>query len=126
MDKLLRVIVALPAVLFVVTGLRWITDPVDAAAKLGMPLLDGVGRSSQIGDMAAFFLTLGILILIALITSRRSWYYPAILMLGLAALLRLLAWLFHDAALAIHLIAPEIIIACLLLFASRRLGKQES
>ena len=124
MNKILRVIVALPGILFVVTGLRWLVDPSAAAAQFGMPLLDGVGRSSQIGDMSGFFLTLGILILIALITSKRSWYYPAIILLVITAIGRVLAWLVHDAALAVDMIAPEVIIACLLLFASRKLANQ--
>jgi len=124
MNKILRVIVALPGILFVVTGLRWLVDPSAAAAQLGMPLLDGVGRSSQIGDMSGFFLTLGIIILIALITSKRSWYYPAIILLVITAIGRVLAWLVHDAALAVDMIAPEVIIACLLLFASRKLADQ--
>ena len=124
MNKILRVIVALPGILFVVTGLRWLVDPSAAAAQFGMPLLDGVGRSSQIGDMSGFFLTLGIIILIALITSKRSWYYPAIILLVITAIGRVLAWLVHDAALAVDMIAPEVIIACLLLFASRKLADQ--
>ena len=124
MNNILRVIVALPGILFVVTGLRWLVDPSAAAAQLGMPLLDGLGRSSQIGDMSGFFLTLGIIILIALITSKRSWYYPAIILLVITAIGRVLAWLVHDAALAVDMIAPEVIIACLLLFASRKLADQ--
>ncbi|EED33393.1 hypothetical protein NOR53_1353 [gamma proteobacterium NOR5-3] len=125
MKSVLRLLVALPAVLFVVTGLRWLVDPSKAAAQLGMPLLDGLGRSSQIGDLSGFFLTLGMLILIAVITARRVWYYPAIMLLGIAALARLLAWLFHDATLAIEMIAVELVVACLLLLASRTLTERE-
>ena len=124
MNKVLRVIVALPGILFVVTGLRWLVDPASAAAQFGMPLLDGLGRSSQIGDLASFFLTLGMLILIALITAKRVWYYPAVMLLVFPAVSRILAWLIHDAAPAVEMIAPEIIIACLLLFASRRLAEE--
>ena len=124
MNKVLRVIVALPGILFVVTGLRWLVDPAAAAAQFGMPLLDGLGRSSQIGDMASFFLTLGVLILIALISAKRVWYYPPIMLLAFTAIGRILAWLVHDAAPAVEMIAPEIIIACLLLFASRRLAAE--
>jgi hypothetical protein len=125
MNKVLRVIVALPAILFIVTGLRWLVAPAPVAAEFGMPLLDGVGRSSQIGDLSAFFLTLGMLILIALITSKRSWYYPPIMLLVFTAIGRIVAWLIHDAALAVNLIAPEVIVACLLLFASRRLTVED-
>tara|TARA_R110000782_G_scaffold99709_6_gene185606 strand:- start:999 stop:1397 length:399 start_codon:yes stop_codon:yes gene_type:complete len=120
-NKILRVIVALLGVLFVLIGLRWLIDPSSAAVQLGMPLLDGLGRSTQIGDFFAFFLTLGTFILIALITSKRVCYYPAIMLLGIAAVGRILAWLIHDAALAIDMIVPEIVIASILLFAARRL-----
>jgi hypothetical protein len=120
-NKILRVIVALLGVLFVLIGLRWLIDPSSAAVQLGMPLLDGLGRSTQIGDFSAFFLTLGTFILIALITSKRVCYYPAIMLLGIAAVGRVLAWLIHDAALAIDMIVPEIVIASFLLFAARRL-----
>lgn len=124
MNKVLSVVVALPGIMFIVTGLRWLVDPSAAAAQFGMPLLEGLGRSSQIGDMASFFLTLGTLILIALITAKRVWYYPPIMLLTVTAAGRILAWLVHDAAPAIEMIAPEIIIACLLLLASRRLAQQ--
>jgi hypothetical protein len=38
---------------------------------------------------------------------------------------RILAWLVHDAALAVDLIAPEIIVGVILLVASRRLPEQD-
>lgn len=122
MNKVLSVVVALLGVLFLVIGLRWLVDPAAAAGSLGMPLLDGIGRSTQIGDMTAFFLTLAISILLALITSRRTWYYPACMLLGIAAFGRILAWAVHDAAFAIDMIAAEILITAILLFASRRLA----
>lgn len=125
MNKVLSVIVALLGVLFVVIGLRWLIDPLAAGGQLGMPLLEGIGRSTQIGDLSAFFLTVGASLLFAVITAKRTWYYPAIMLLGFAAVGRVLAWSFHDAALAIDLIAPEVIIACFLLFASRRLTVQD-
>ena len=75
MNKVLNVLVALVGVLFLLSGLRWLFDPTAAAATLGMPLLDGVGRSTQIGDMAAFFLTLGLLIMMGLVTPSAA-YWP--------------------------------------------------
>lgn len=123
MNKILTVVVGLLGLMFLLIGLRWLFDPSGAAGQLGMPLLDGVGRSTQIGDFAAFFLTLGVLILLALVTSQRTWYYPAAILLGIAAVGRVLAWAVHDATLALDLIVPEVIIAAVLLLASRRLGK---
>ena len=92
---------------------------------MDMELLDGIGRSTQIGDLATFFLALGMMILVGLITSQRRWFHvPALMLLG-AAIFRVLAWLLHDAALAGQLIAVELVVACLLLFAASRLTARE-
>ena len=120
----LRAIVLLCGVLFIVTGLRWLLAPAGVAPEFGLVLSSGIGLSSQIGDMSAFFLTLGVCILMGLITQRAIWYYPPIILLSLTAVGRLLAWLLHDAALAMNLIAPEVIVALILLIASRRLPAQ--
>jgi hypothetical protein len=125
MKKILWICVALLGVLFLTTGLRWLVAPEGVAAQLGMPLLDGVGRSAQIGDMGAFFLALGLFVICALTTAKRVWFYPAIVLLGLAALSRTVAWLFHGAPLAVDVIVPEVLITLLLLFASPRLAEQD-
>lgn len=123
MNKILSVLVVLPALLFVVTGVRWLVDPAGSAPQLGMALDEGLGLSTQVGDLSSFFLTLGICMLTAVVTGRRTWYHPPILLLSLAAIGRLVAWLVHDAALAPQ-IGVEILIAILLLVASRRLPRQ--
>ena len=125
MNRILRALVALPGIFFVVMGLRWLVDPAGAAGDMDMELLDGIGRSTQIGDLATFFLALGMMILVGLITSQRRWFHvPALMLLG-AAIFRVLAWLLHDAALAGQLIAVELVVACLLLVAASRLTARE-
>ena len=121
MNKILKVLVVLPAILFVVVGLRWLVAPAGVAPMFGLTLADGVGLSSQDGDMSAFFLTLGVCMLVALVSGSRSWYYPPVLLLLLTAIGRILAWLLHDATLAVDLIGVEIVVAVILLVASRRL-----
>jgi hypothetical protein len=112
------------AVSFLVTGLRWLLAPVGVAPTFGLTLDQGVGLSSQVGDMSAFFLTLATCLLIALISGHLSWYYPAIMLLSFTAIGRIVAWLVHDAALALGLIAPEVVVSIILLVASRRLSKE--
>ena len=124
-NKVLRVVAALPGILFVVMGVRWVIDPAAAAAEVGMPLLEGVGLSTQIGDLGAFFLTMGLLILIGVTTLKRVWFYPPMMLLGLAASFRIIAWLGQGAALAGSLIAAEIIIATLLLVSTLRLCEKD-
>ena len=124
MNIAIRLLVLLCGILFLVTGLRWLLAPAGVAPEFGLVLGTGVGLSSQVGDMSAFFLTLGVCILMGLTTQRTLWYYPPIILLSLTAVGRILAWLLHDAALATNLIAPEIIVALILLTASRRLPAQ--
>ena len=125
MNRLLKLLVLLPAILFLVTGLRWLLAPAGVAPEFGLSLAQGVGLSSQVGDMSAFFLLLGICMLTALVNERRTWYYPPVILLLLTALGRILAWLLHDAALAVDLIAPEIVVSVILLVASRRLPQRD-
>jgi len=117
----IKLLVLLFGILFLVTGLRWLLAPAGIAPDFGLALGSGMGLSSQVGDMSAFFLTLGVCMLTGLTTQRSVWYYPPIMLLLLTAVGRVLAWLLHDAALATQLIAPEVIVSLVLLFASRRL-----
>jgi hypothetical protein len=124
MNKVLKLLVLLPAILFLVTGIRWLVAPAGIAPNFGLTLADGIGLSSQIGNMAGFFLTLGSCMLIALISERRSWYYPPMMLLAITALGRVLAWLLHDATLAGSQIMVEVVVAFILLVASRRLPQE--
>ena len=121
MNTAIKLLVLLFGILFLVTGLRWLLAPAGIAPDFGLALGSGIGLSSQVGDMSAFFLTLGVCMLMGLTTQRSVWYYPPIILLSLTAVGRVLAWLIHDAALATQLIAPEVIVSLVLLFASRRL-----
>ena len=68
----LRLAVQGLGVFFALQGVGWLVAPARLAASLGMPLLDGLGRSTQIGDFASFFLTAGGLLLFWRNFRRRS------------------------------------------------------
>ena len=125
MNKILKLVVALLALVFASIGLRWLVAPEGVAAEFGMTLMQGLGLSSQIGDLGAFFLSLAIFILLALTTDRRSWYYPPIILLGLTAIMRTMAWMFHGASLAVDMIAVEIIACVILYLGSIRLADED-
>ena len=123
--RLFSLIVMLPGLLFVVMGLRWLVDPAGIAPSLGLTLETGFGLSSQVGDLSAFFLVAGLSILIALTTRTRSWYYPPVMLLLIAATGRLIAWLVHGAAFVPETIAFEVVVAALLVIASRYLPARQ-
>jgi hypothetical protein len=125
MTKVLKVVVALLAVIFASFGLRWLVAPEGVAAEFGMTMMEGLGLSSQIGDLGAFFLSLAIFILLALTSGRRFWYYPPIILLGLTAVMRTMAWMFHGASLAVDMIAAEIIACVVFYLGSIRLADKD-
>jgi hypothetical protein len=117
MRSTLRIVTILMGAGFALQGVGWLVAPDRAAATLGMPVLDGLARSTQFGDFAAFFLTLGLSILAGSASGRgRLLYFPAAL-LASAAFGRVVAWAVHGAAFATTFILVEIGASLLLLAA---------
>jgi hypothetical protein len=125
MKKTLRVLSILVGAMFLVQALRWLADPGAAAEALGMELLTGVGASTQIGDIGAFFLSIAIMVGIAQRPGAGHWLYPAALLLFAAAVMRALAWATGSADFAPQFIAPEIVMGSIL-FLAARLRAEES
>jgi hypothetical protein len=121
MNKALRVITLLPGILFLLIGLQWVFAPADAAAQLGMPLLDVASRGSQIADEAGFFIACGIFIILGVVTLQRQWLYAGAMLVGIAGVARILATLLHDAAMVTSSMAIEVIVPAILLTAAIRI-----
>ena len=122
--KVFRVVLALPAILFIVMGVRWLVNPAGIAPELGLKLETGLGLSSQIGDLASFFLVAGLCLLIGLVTSNRTWFYRAAMLLLIAAIGRTVAWVMHGAAFAPQ-IAFEIVVASMILIGAKFLADSD-
>ena len=120
--KLLRLLTLLTGLLFTLTGVQWWVMPDAVAPQFGLTLDTGLGLSSQIGDMSAFFLLLGFCAFMALVTRRGVWYTPAIVLLVLTAIGRIIAWVVHGAAFATDQIALELIVAVVYWLAARSLA----
>jgi hypothetical protein len=115
MTRVLRVATLLLGIGFTLQGVGWLVAPERAAAGLGMSLLDGLGRSTQIGDFAAFFAAVGLCILAGLQRQEPVLLRVAAGILACAAFGRIVAWAVHGAALAAMFIVVEIIASVLLL-----------
>ena len=109
--KTLQLITAAPGIPMLLNGVCFVLDPGQVAMSLGMPLLEGLGRSTQIGDIGAFFLTCAWCVFYGSYRSSSSWLGAGALLLGLAAVMRLLAFGLHDAAFAPVFIAVEVVLA---------------
>ena len=116
MNRVIQVFIALPGVMMGWSAFGWLTNPQSAAEGLGMQLLDGVGRSTQVGDMTSFFAVVSIMVLVGAIRQNATWLVGPVLLLGGAAVFRTLAWMFHGADLAMQFIVPELVLAAILGF----------
>jgi len=124
-NKLFTLLILLPGIMFLVTGLRWLVDPALAASVVMMPLLvDGVGLSSQIGDIGGLFLAMGLMILFALTSGNGEWLKPVALLLTCIAFYRLVAFFVHAADLVPQMIVIELGLAAWLYFAAGKLIKK--
>lgn len=123
MNKVLQGLVILPGLLFFTMGIRWMVDPAGIAPQFGFELSEGIGLSSQIGDMSGYFLAMSICMFLGVYTSHRTWFYPPIMLLLLTAVGRVIAWAVHGAAFATPMIAVEVIVSTILIVASIRLPK---
>ena len=120
MDKLFNILTYVIGFLFLLMGLQWLVDPTSAAAGLGMSLLSGHGLSTQIGDLASFFLVVGVFTLCAAVKKNKVWLYTPIALFSFAAISRIIAFVFHDAALSTDKILVELVLAGFLFFLANR------
>ena len=125
MKNVLRIVAGLVGVLFFLNGLQWIISPVNVAESLGMHLLEGVGLSTQIGDLGSFFITVGAMTLIGAITTTRHWFYAPSMLLLVAALYRTLSTLLYGAPFVMSAIVVEVVVGLFLIFAGPRIATED-
>ena len=92
-----RILSGLIGALMLWNCLGWVLDPATSAKELGMPLLEGLGGNSQIGDFTAFFFTAGLFACIGAYRAEHTWLYTTISLLGSAAVFRSYAVMAHGA-----------------------------
>ena len=125
MKNVLRIVAGLVGILFFLNGLQWIISPANVAASLGMPLLEGVGLSTQIGDLGSFFITVGAMTLIGAISTTRHWFYAPSMLLLVAALYRTLSTILYSAPFVMSAILVEVVVGLFLIFAGSKISIED-
>ena len=125
MKNVLRIVVGLIGILFFLNGLQWIISPANVAESLGMPLLEGVGLSTQIGDLGSFFITVGAMTLIGAITTTRHWFYAPSMLLLVAALYRTLSTILYGAPFVMSAFLVEVDVGLFLIFAGSKISIED-
>ncbi len=122
MQNLSRIGAGVIGALALLASINWIVNPVGATASLGMPLLEGVGRSTQLGDLTAFFTGIGVLCIAGAWQKSPALVLSAALFLGLTAVFRTLAWAVHGADFALAAIVAEVILCTLLVLCAKTIS----
>jgi len=120
MSPILRTATTLLGIFFGLQGLVWLLAPARAADGLSMPLLDGAARSTQVGDLSAFFLIAGACMVRGARRGDATLLYVAAGLFGCAAFGRTVAWALHGASFAALFIGVEVAMAWLLVTAAGR------
>ena len=116
---IIRIIAALPGVILLNNAVAFILTPQTVVESLGMSYLDGLGRSTQIGDMGSFFACSSLFIIYGAFRDKPQWLMAGAYLLIAAAAYRLMATLLHGADFAQTFIGVEIVIFTWLVVASR-------
>jgi len=120
-----RILSAFVGLLMGLQTIPWISNPGEAAQSLGMTLLEGIGRSTQIGDFSSFFFSVTVFCFLGAYLKQAQWLIAAAIVLGSAALFRSLAWISHGADFATDFIVAEIVMTVLLIASAYLFNKSQ-
>jgi hypothetical protein len=126
LDNAIKFFAALFGLMLLGIGVCWLVVPTIAAPLIGMAVLQDVAASSQIGDLGAFFFVAGAFALLGLYTGNAALLYTPAALVGAAAVFRIVAWYFHDAAFAAQMIVLELVMCRLFLMARTRISKTQT
>lgn len=119
MKKALRVVSILIGVLSFGTAMQFAFMPTAAARRLGMPLLEGTGASTQLGDIGALFLAVAVLVGLAQRPGQAGLLIAPAILVGCAAVMRSLVFLTGHAPFVPQFVVPEAVMAGVLFAAAR-------
>ena len=126
MLSLLRIITAVSGLGLFLIGVTWWLQPATAAEMLGASLLDGTGRSTQIGDSGAFFIGAGGLLALGAIRSHAVLVISGGLLVGLVIPGRVLSATTHGGAWTPDEIAGECVVLVVALLTAAAIHRQNA
>ena len=123
MLTLLRALSAIIGLGLFIFGLGWWVHPAAAADMLGATLLDGTGRTTQIGDSGAFFVGAGMLLLWGAIRSNSPMLFAGGGLIGLVIPGRLLSAAMHGGSQTPNEIVVEFIVLALTFVTATKMNR---
>ena len=116
--KLANILSGILGLVLTIIAIRWILLPEESANSLGMILLDGSGRNTQIRDFTSIFASTAIFCFLSIATKQFQWIFSSGIIFSIIAIISIVASQLHDAPITYSSLIAEIIFAMYSLYLS--------
>ena len=120
--KLANILSGILGIVLTIIAIRWILLPEESAISLGMILLDGSGRNTQIRDFTSIFASTAIFCFLSIATKQFQWIFSSGIIFLIIAIMSIVASQLYEAPITYSSLIAEIIFA-MIAFASAFLYK---
>ncbi|MDA9146430.1 hypothetical protein N9O15_02705 [Gammaproteobacteria bacterium] len=111
--KLANILSGILGLVVTIIAIRWILLPEESANSLGMILLEGSGRNTQIRDFTSIFASTAIFCFLSIATKQFQWIFSSGIIFSIIAIISIVASQLHDAPITYSSLIAEIIFAIL-------------
>ena len=111
--KLANILSGILGLVLTIIAIRWILLPEESANSLGMILLDGSGRNTQIRDFTSIFASTAIFCFLSIATKQFQWIFSSGIIFSIIATISITASQLHEAPITYSSLIAEIIFAIL-------------
>ena len=109
--KLANILSGILGIVLTIIAIRWILLPEESANSLGMILLDGSGRNTQIRDFTSIFASTAIFCFLSIATKQFQWIFSSGIIFSIIAIISIVASQLHEAPITYSSLIAEIIFA---------------
>jgi len=109
--KLANILSGILGIVLTIIAIRWILLPEESANSLGMILLDGSGRNTQIRDFTSIFASTAIFCSLSIATKQFQWIFSSGIIFLIIAIMSIVASQLHEAPISYSSLIAEIIFA---------------
>tara|TARA_B100000768_G_scaffold181935_1_gene207538 strand:+ start:1574 stop:1945 length:372 start_codon:yes stop_codon:yes gene_type:complete len=120
--KLANILSGILGLVLTIIAIRWIFLPEESANSLGMILLEGSGKNTQIRDFTSIFASTAIFCFLSIATKQFQWIFSSGIIFLIIAIISIVASQLHEAPITYSSLIAEIIFASIA-FASAFLYK---
>ncbi|MDA9963244.1 hypothetical protein N9D41_00050 [Gammaproteobacteria bacterium] len=113
--KLANILSGILGIVLTIIAIRWILLPEESANSLGMILLDGSGRNTQIRDFTSIFASTAIFCFLSIATKQFQWIFSSGIIFSIIAIMSIVSSQLHEAPITYSSLIAEIIFAMIAL-----------